>query len=123
MAKPAKTREELIAEANASQQQEPTGTVAGGVDDPEMKSEEPPPPDPPLSPEVEAQRASIILDDSDPKADANYAARVESAEASAKKLQKLLGGYSPTAPNEHIVFGNGAGTFTLGELRALFAGE
>ena len=109
-------RQQAIAQANAARPAPPVPEI-------EMKSEEPPPPDPPLSPGVEAQRAAILVDDSDPKADAKYADRVAAAQTAVEKLKKIFGGYSPTAPNEHIVFGNGAGTFTLGDLRALMADE
>jgi hypothetical protein len=106
MAKKEKTREELIAEANQK-----TTPDAGT---PEVEEDEP------LSPEAQAAADKIFAgdDESDePKVDPKH----EAAEAAFKKLQRIHAAYSPTAPNEHICFGNGGEKFSLGDLRALMA--
>lgn len=107
-----KTREELIAEANAKKAETP--------EVPEDLSE---PADPPLSPELQAQADKILADDADANTDNDEVdprkAKEEAAIDAAEKLRTILAAYSPTAPAEHICFGNGGGRFTLGELRAL----
>ena len=100
-----KTREELIAEANAGSRQlgQPEDTA------PEIEEDEP------LSPEAQAEAEKIFA--GDPEEDP----RREKAEAAFQKLWRIHGAYSSTAPNEHICFGNGGDKFTLGDLRAIVA--
>lgn len=123
-----KTREELIAEANAKNKSTSTETPKEyeklpenpTVDqDPETIN----PPDPPLSGEA-AKAAKVVFEDSeDAEEDARFAEKKQQAEEAVKLLRNILAGAAPTAPNEHVLFGNGGGRFTLGHLRALFAGE
>ena len=114
-----KTREEMIAEANAPKGDEAkvAAEEIAGQDDVTN------PPDEPISEEAKAEAERIMADTSDAAADAAYAEKREAGERAARKLEKILHGYSPTAPDEHIVFGNGADKFTLGDLRAIFAGR
>ncbi len=111
---PGKTREELIAEANAK--------VPAPPEVPEDLSE---PADPPLSPELQTEADKILADESDANTDNDevnpHQAKVDAAEEAVGKLQKILAAYSPSAPAEHICFGNGGGRFTLGEFRSLMA--
>lgn len=111
-----KTREELIAEANqksTSADQQVEGIAAGSETDAELAE------DPPLPPEAQAEAEKIFASDGDdePEPDPKHVA----AEEAVKKLQRIHAAYSPTAPNEHICFGNGGERFTLGDLRALMA--
>jgi hypothetical protein len=102
-----KTREELIAEAN----QKTTLSGESDAGTPEVEEDEP------LSPEAQAAADKIFAGDDEPKVDPKH----EAAEAAFKKLQRIHAAYSPTAPNEHICFGNGGEKFSLGDLRAVIA--
>lgn len=112
MAKKEKTREELIAEANK------TTPTDDGADTDEQ--------DPPLSAEAKAVQDRILgMSEAEIAADENDDSEVdpkhEAVEAAVKKLQRIHAAYSPTAPNEHVCFGNGGERFLLGDLRALMA--
>lgn len=41
------------------------------------------------------------------------------ANEAAERLKTIAMAYAPSAPNEHVIFGNGGGKFTLGDLRAI----
>lgn len=104
------TREEAIAAANAK---------AKSIEE-EVET-----PDPELPPEAEAARQAILQDTSDANTNdalvAGQKSKNEKAHDAAKKLRTIFLAYAPSAPNEHIIFGNGAGRFTLGDLRDLIA--
>lgn len=112
-----KTREEMIAEANKSNKPPEEDT-------PEVEE------DPPLSPEAKAEQDRILglseeqiaaedqsreTDPPEPSEDP----KLEAANAAIRKLRAIFLAYAPSAPNEHICFGNGGGRFTLGEFRDL----
>lgn len=120
-----KTREELIAEANAQQDAAEPGAgqpKGGNVTPPEDAADEQ---DPPLSPEAKAEQDRIlglseaeVLAEEDPnEPEPKYAA----AEEALQKMRRIFQAYSPTAPNEHVCFGHGGERFTLGDFRALMA--
>lgn len=115
MAKNAKTREELIAEAN----KKPAESAALGADpaESEVENEE----DPPLSPEAQAEADRIINESVEAvNAEEGRSANDDGVNEAYSLLENILNGYALTAPNEFVVFGNGGGKFTLGHLRALF---
>lgn len=119
MAKPTKTREELITEANrASKPAAPTAEEAKEQELDELeKMVDTPDPELPGSAAAVAQ-AIIGGDEGASTTDAEFGA-AKAAEEAVRLLQHIFAGYSPTAPNEHIIFGNGGGKFTLGHYRAL----
>lgn len=110
-------RQAAILKANqkAADEAKPAGDIEAAVDTP----------DPELPPEAEAARQAILQDTSDANTNdalvAGQKSKAEKAEDSIKKLRTIFLGFAPSAPNEHIIFGNGAGRFTLGDLRDLMA--
>lgn len=126
-----KTREELIAEANAQQDAAGSGAgqpKGGNVTPPEDAAEEQ---DPPLSPEAKAEQDRIlglseeeVLAEEGPDEDSHVVGddpKFAAAEEALRKLRKIFQAYSPTAPNEHVCFGHGGERFTLGDFRALMS--